>query len=48
MISMCTTVKTEHQLQDGGALNMCTTTEQRGVVRFLWAKRMAAKDVNNQ
>ena len=25
-------------------LNTCTTIEQRGVVRFLWAKVMAAKD----
>ena len=26
-------------------LNTCTTIEQRGVVRFLWAKDMAAKDI---
>jgi hypothetical protein len=25
-------------------LNTCTTIEQRGVVRFLWAKNMDAKD----
>jgi hypothetical protein len=25
-------------------LNTCTTIDQRGVVRFLWAKGMAAKD----
>jgi hypothetical protein len=28
-------------------LNTCTTIEQRGVVRFLWAKNMdAAKDIH--
>jgi len=26
-------------------LNTCTTIEQRGVVRFLWEKDMAAKDI---
>ena len=26
-------------------LNTCTTIEQRGLVRFLWAKDMAAKDI---
>ena len=26
-------------------LNTCTTIEQRSVVRFLWAKGMAAKDI---
>jgi hypothetical protein len=30
-------------------LNTCTTIEQRGVVRFLWAKNMdAAKDINKE
>jgi len=29
-------------------LNTCTTTEQRGVVRFLWAKYMAAKDIHKE
>jgi len=29
-------------------LNMCTTIEQRGVVRFLWAKDMAAKDIHKE
>jgi hypothetical protein len=29
-------------------LNMCTTTEQRGIVRFLWAKNMAAKDIHKE
>ena len=29
-------------------LNTCTTIEQRGVVRFLWAKDMAAKDTNKE
>ena len=28
--------------------NTCTTTEQCGVVRFLWAKGMAAKDIHKQ
>jgi hypothetical protein len=31
------------------ALNTCTTIEQRGVVRFLWAKNMfAAKDIHKE
>ena len=29
-------------------LNTCTTIEQRGVVRFLWAKNMEAKDINKE
>jgi hypothetical protein len=30
-------------------LNTCTTIEQRGVVRFLWAKIMeAAKDIHKE
>ena len=29
-------------------LNTCTTMEQRGVVRFLWAKGMAAKDIHKE
>src|SRR5215475_10796076 len=30
-------------------LNTCTTLEQRGVVRFLWAKNMeAAKDIHKE
>jgi hypothetical protein len=29
-------------------LNTCTTIEQRGVVRFLWAKNMEAKDIHIQ
>jgi len=29
-------------------LNMCTTIEQRGVVRFSWAKDMAAKDIHKE
>ena len=29
-------------------LNTCTTIEQLGVVRFLWAKGMAAKDIHNE
>jgi hypothetical protein len=30
-------------------LNICTTIEQRGVVRFLWAKNMdAAKDIHKE
>jgi hypothetical protein len=30
-------------------LNTCTTIEQRGVVRFLWAKSMdAAKDIHKE
>jgi hypothetical protein len=28
-------------------LNTCTTIEQRGVVRFLWAKNMEAKDIQD-
>ena len=29
-------------------MNMCTTTEQSGVVRFLWAKGIAAKDIHKE
>jgi hypothetical protein len=29
-------------------LNTCTTIEQRGVVRFLWAENMAAKDIHKE
>jgi len=29
-------------------LNTCTTIEQRGVVRFVWAKGMAAKDIHEE
>jgi hypothetical protein len=30
-------------------LNTCTTIQQRGVVRFLWAKNMdAAKDIHKK
>jgi len=29
-------------------LNMCTTIEQRGIVRFLWEKDMAAKDIDKE
>jgi hypothetical protein len=30
-------------------LNTCTTIEQRGFVRFLWAKNMdAAKDIHKE
>jgi hypothetical protein len=29
-------------------LNICTTIEQRGVVRFLWAKNIAAKAIHKE
>ena len=29
-------------------LNTCTTIEKRGVVRFLWPKDMAAKDIHKE
>ena len=29
-------------------MNTCTTIEQRGVVRFLWAIDMAAKDIHKE
>ena len=29
-------------------LNTCTTLEQRGVVQFVWAKDMAAKDIHKE
>ena len=29
-------------------LNTCTTIEQRGVVRFLWAKNMATKGIHEE
>jgi hypothetical protein len=28
--------------------NTCTTIEQRGVERFLWAKNMEAKDIHKE
>ena len=30
------------------ALSTCTTIEQRGIVRFLWAKKMEAKDIHKE
>ena len=43
------TVKTEQPLQDGGDPEyVYTTNEQRGAVRFLWAKVMAAKDIHKE
>jgi hypothetical protein len=30
------------------ALNTSTTIEQHGVVRFLWAKNMGAKDIHKE
>ena len=30
------------------SLNTCTTIEQRSVVRFLWAKGMAAKNIHKE
>jgi hypothetical protein len=29
-------------------LNTCNTIEQRGVVRFLWAKNMEEKDIHKE
>jgi hypothetical protein len=29
-------------------LNTCITIEQRGVVRFLWAKNMEANDIHKE
>jgi len=29
-------------------MNTCTTIEQLGVVRFMWAKDMAAKDIHKE
>src|SRR5215475_1362941 len=29
-------------------LNTCTTIEQRGIVRFLWAKYIEAKDIHKE
>ena len=29
-------------------LSTCTTIEQRGVVRFLWAKKIEAKDIHKE
>jgi hypothetical protein len=29
-------------------LNTCTTIEQQGVVQFLWAKDMAARDIHKE
>jgi hypothetical protein len=48
MIGMCMIVKTEQLLQMAAPLNVCTTIEQRGVVWFLWAKDVAAKDIHKE
>jgi len=44
-----------HDCKDGSSrykmaapLNTCTTIEQRGFVRFLWAKDMVAKDIHKE
>jgi len=29
-------------------LSTCTTIEQRGIVRFLWAKKMKAQDIHKE
>jgi len=41
-------VETEQLLQMAGPLNTCTTIEQHGIVRFLWAKDMGAKDIHKE
>ena len=42
------TVETEQLLQMAAPLNTRTTIEQRGVLRFLWAKGVAAKDIHKE
>jgi len=41
-------VKTEHRYKMAAPLYTCNKIEQRGAVRFLWAKDMAAKDIHKQ
>jgi hypothetical protein len=48
MIGMRMTVKTERQLQDGGAPEYVYHDRTAWRCAFLWAKGMAAKEVNNQ
>ena len=42
------TVRTEQPLKMAETLNTCTTIEQHGVVRFMWEKDMAAKDIHKE
>ena len=42
------TVETEQLDKMAAPLNTITTIEQRGAVRFLWAKGMTAKDVHKE
>jgi hypothetical protein len=39
-------VETEQCYKMAAPLNTCVAIEQRGVVRFLWVKGMAAKDIH--
>jgi hypothetical protein len=41
-------VKLEQPLKMAESLNTYTTIEQRGVLRFLWAKDTAAKNIHKQ
>src|SRR5215475_6213290 len=43
------TIQTSSCYKMAAPLNTCTTIEQRGVVRFLWAENMdAAKDIHKE
>jgi len=42
------TVKTGSCSKMAAPMNTCTMIEQRGVVQFLWAKDMAAKDIHKE
>ena len=47
-IGMRMTVKRSSRYKMAAPLNTRTTIEQRGAVRFLWAKVMAAKDIHKE
>ena len=41
-------IEMEQLLQMAGPLNTCTTIDLRGIVRFLWAKDVGAKDIHKE
>jgi len=42
------TVKSEQLVQDSGHVNVSTMIEECGVMQFLWAEDMAAKDIHKE
>jgi hypothetical protein len=44
----CSSSEFRFSSQNGNVLEVCTTEEQRCVVRFLWAKGLNAMDIRKQ